>query len=55
MVLVKLSITLFFVLGSLVANKTAPTIADNSSSEDTSNGNKYSLNNTLPKFFTSPN
>src|SRR5471030_2037205 len=41
-------------LGSLVASKTAPTIADNSRIDDTSNGNKNSLNNTFPKFFTRP-
>src|ERR1700733_5655206 len=39
---------------SFVASNTAPTIADNSKSDDTSNGNKNSLNNTLPRFFTKP-
>src|SRR5471030_75549 len=42
------------VLGSLVASKTAPTIADSSRIDDTSNGSKYSLNSIFPKFFTRP-
>src|SRR5471030_3256605 len=42
------------VLGSLVASKTAPTIAESSRIDDTSNGSKYSLNNIFPKFFTRP-
>src|SRR4051812_15245016 len=44
----------FVSLGSLVASNTAPTIADNSNTDDTSNGNKNSLNKILPRFFTRP-
>src|SRR3569832_1662352 len=44
----------YAVFGSLVASNTAPTIADSNSSDDISNGNKNSLNNTLPRFFTKP-
>ena len=44
----------YALFGSLLANNTAPTMADSSKIEDTSNGKRNSLNSTLPKFLTNP-
>jgi hypothetical protein len=51
MVLVKAFHQFAFGSLSLVASNTAPTMADNNSNDDTSNGNKNSLNNTCAQVF----